>query len=103
MTGPTPIVELLLIAVIVAVAVKYVRLPYTIALVLVGLVLGAVSGLTPITLSTDLILFIFLPPLLFEGCLKMELSLLLRNWRRIFLVAFPGTIVSSLRLLPNSM
>ncbi len=95
MTGPTPVIELLLIAVIVAVAVKYIRLPYTIALVLVGLALGAVAGLTPIALSTDLILFIFLPPLLFEGCLKMELSLLVRNWRRVLLLAFPGTVVSA--------
>ncbi len=98
MTGPTPVVELLLIAVIVAVATKYVRLPYTIALVVVGLVLGAIGGFTPFELSTDLILFIFLPPLLFEGCLKMDLALLVRNWRRVFLLAFPGTIVSALLL-----
>lgn len=95
MTGPTPIIELLLIAVVVAVLVKYIRLPYTIALVLVGLGLGAVPGLIPITLSTDLIFFIFLPPLLFEGCLKMDLALLIRNWRRVFLLAFPGTLIST--------
>lgn len=95
MTGPTPVVELLLIAVMVAIATKYIRLPYTIALVLVGLGLGAVGGFTPFSLSTDLILFIFLPPLLFEGCLKMDLALLVRNWRRVFLLAFPGTLLST--------
>jgi len=97
-TGPTPVVELLLIAVIVAIATKYIRLPYTIALVLVGLALGAVGEFTPFELSTDLILFIFLPPLLFEGCLKMDLALLVRNWRRVLLLAFPGTLVSTLLL-----
>lgn len=97
-TGPTPIVELLLIAVVVAVAIKYVRLPYTIALVLVGLVLGSIGGLQPIELSRDLILFIFLPPLLFEGCLNMDLARMLRNWRRVFLLALPGTLVSILLL-----
>jgi len=97
-TGPVPVVELLLIAVIVAVLTKYIRLPYTIALVLVGLGLGAVGGLPTLDLSTDLILFIFLPPLLFEGCLKMDLSLLRRNWRRVFLLALPGTIISTLLL-----
>ena len=61
MVGPTPIVELLLIAVVVAVLTKYIRLPYTIALVLVGLTLGAVSGFEPIELSRELIFFIFLP------------------------------------------
>ena len=95
MLGPTPVVELLLIAVIVAVATKYVRLPYTIALVLVGLALGAFGGFAPVELSRDLIFFIFLPPLLFEGCLNMDLSLLARNWRRILLLALPGTIVST--------
>jgi CPA1 family monovalent cation:H+ antiporter len=45
-----------------------------------------------------MIFFIFLPPLLFEGCLKMDLSLLRRNWRRVFLLAFPGTIISTLLL-----
>lgn len=98
MTGPTPVVELLLIAVIVAVITKYIRLPYTIALVLVGLALGAVGGLAPLELSRDLIFFIFLPPLLFEGCLNMDLSLLVRNWRRVFLLALPGTIISTLIL-----
>lgn len=96
--GPAPVIELLLIAAVVAVATKYIRLPYTIALVLVGLGLGAVGGLPPFHLSTDLILLIFLPPLLFEGCLKMDLGLLRRNWRRVFLLAFPGTLVSTILL-----
>ncbi|MFQ5679503.1 MAG: Na+/H+ antiporter [Gemmatimonadota bacterium] len=98
MSAPTPIVELLLIAVAVAVATKYVRLPYTVALVLVGLALGAAGHLTPIELSRELIFFIFLPPLLFEGCLNMDLQLLLRNWRRVFLLAVPGTLASAFLL-----
>ena len=53
MVGPTPIVELLLIAVVVAVLTKYIHLPYTIALVLVGLTLGAVGGFEPIELSRE--------------------------------------------------
>ncbi|MDX1396406.1 MAG: Na+/H+ antiporter [Gemmatimonadota bacterium] len=98
MTGPIPVVELLLIAVVVAVFTKHVRLPYTVALVLVGLVIGAVGGLPAVDLSTDLIFFIFLPPLLFEGCLKMDLALLRQNWRRVLLLAFPGTLVSTMLL-----
>ncbi|MFQ5690435.1 MAG: Na+/H+ antiporter [Gemmatimonadota bacterium] len=96
MTGPAPIVELLLIAVAVAVATKYVRLPYTVALVLVGVTLGALVRVESLQLSRELILFIFLPPLLFEGCLNMDLSLLVRNWRRVFLLAVPGTLASAL-------
>jgi CPA1 family monovalent cation:H+ antiporter len=96
--GPTPVVELLFIAVIVAVLTKYVRLPYTIALVLVGLALGVFGGFVPLELSRELIFLIFLPPLLFEGCLNMDLSLLARNWRRVLLLALPGTIVSTLIL-----
>jgi len=93
--GPTPIVELLLVAVVVAVITKYVHLPYTIALVLVGLALGALGGFEPLSLSREVIFFIFLPPLLFEGCLNMDLSLLVRNWRRVFLLALPGTLLMS--------
>ena len=60
----------LILSLLVAIAIRWVRLPYTIALVIVGLVLGWLgesifSGLEPDggLLSAELILFILLPPL----------------------------------------
>ncbi len=67
------ITELLMLAVSVAVFVKYVRLPYTVALVLVGFVVGFMDLFSTFHLSKDVILFVFLPPLLFEGTLNMDL------------------------------
>lgn len=92
------IMELLLVAVSVAVAVKYVRLPYTVALVLVGLALGFGDLLTPFHLSKDIILFIFLPPLLFEGTINMDLAHLKRKGWHVVTLALMGTLISTLLL-----
>lgn len=69
-------------------------LPYTLGLVLVGLVIGFV-GITPeAELSPELVLFVFLPALLFEGAWTVKLSLLRENWRVIFFLAGPGLLLS---------
>ena len=89
------ITELMLIAVAVAVAVKYIRLPYTVALVLVGLVVGFTNIMPSFMLSKEVILFIFLPPLLFEGTLNMDLKLLKDHGLIVALLALVGTLIST--------
>ena len=84
---------LLTVAAGIAVAVKYIRLPYTIALVFGGL-LVSVAAVKPYHLTEELILFIFLPPLLFEGAIHFELTDLRRNMKTIGALAFPGLMVS---------
>ncbi len=84
---------LLTIAAGIAMAVKYVRMPYTIALVIGGLLVG-LTGVRPYHLTEDMILFIFLPPLLFEGAIHFELTGLRRNIKAIGALAFPGLILS---------
>jgi Kef-type K+ transport system membrane component KefB len=70
------------------------RVPYTLGLVIVGLVIGFI-GLTPeAQLSPELVLFVFLPALLFEGAWNAKLSLLRENWRAIFFPAGPGLLLS---------
>ncbi|MEA3255814.1 MAG: Na+/H+ antiporter [Candidatus Altiarchaeota archaeon] len=83
---------LLLIAVLVAIAVKYIRLPYTIALVLCGAVIGVsgVEWIEGIELSEELILFIFLPALLFEGAIHMDFDKLKENSKVILVLAVVG-------------
>ncbi len=92
----------LILAILVAMAVRWIRLPYTIALVLVGLVIGLLGDELPASenfqglLSAEVIFFLFLPPLLFEGAAAMDLGKLARNWKIITLLAIPGVVISSI-------
>jgi CPA1 family monovalent cation:H+ antiporter len=86
---------LLLIASGVAIATNYIKFPYTSALVLVGLIVGT-AGLVPdIELSEELVFFVFLPPLLFEGALRMDIEHLREKLKSILLFAVPGVIIST--------
>jgi len=90
------IVALLLVACLVALLVEWIRLPYTIALVCVGLVI-ALTKLTPtIAISQEVVFHLILPPLLFQGALHMDLERLKKNWRPILMLSIPGVICSTL-------
>jgi CPA1 family monovalent cation:H+ antiporter len=90
---------LLLLAVVVGIATKLIaHLPYTIFLTLVGVGIGYLHLGPPIEetgFSHDLIFYVFLPPLLFQGAFHMELDRLLRHLTPIVLFAVPGVIVST--------
>jgi len=92
----------LILALMVAIAIRWVKLPYTIALVIVGLMVGwlgefwmpeeiELTGL----LTAETIFFILLPPLLFEGACAMHIQKLKQNWRPISLLAIPGVILNT--------
>jgi len=87
-------IVLLLIACGVGVAVKYVRIPYTVALVLVGLFVG-ISGFPRIELTKELVFLLFLPPLLFESALNMDLGHLRENFKTIGVLAVFGVLAST--------
>ncbi|MBU0515654.1 MAG: cation:proton antiporter [Proteobacteria bacterium] len=76
---------------------KFGRVPYTVALVVVGLVISFFHfEITEhIVLTKDIIFFIFLPPLLFAGAYHLQLDELKRNWRSILLFSVPGVVVST--------
>ena len=77
----------LLVALVVNFITAKLSVPFTLGLVIVGLVIGF-TGLTPeATLSPDLVLFVFLPALLFEAGWSANLTLLRENWRAIFFLA----------------
>ena len=84
---------LLTIAALIGVVVKFIRLPYTIALVIGGLVVG-LTGIGPYRLTQEMILFAFLPPLLFEGAIHFEISHLRRNIRSIATLSLPGLLIA---------
>ena len=72
-----------------AVLARFVDLPYPILLVVGGLVLGFVPGLPEIDLPPNLVLLIFLPPLLYGAAFFTSLSDLRANARPIALLAIP--------------
>ncbi|WP_201278961.1 cation:proton antiporter [Leptolyngbya iicbica] len=68
------------------------NIPYTLLLLLVGLGLATLD-VRLINLSPELILFIFLPPLLFEAAWNIKWSNLRRDWLPIGLFAIVGVII----------
>jgi CPA1 family monovalent cation:H+ antiporter len=93
----TLIVLMVTVATVVAIAVRRIRLPYTVSLVLVGLLLSA-QRFTAIEaeLTPELILAIFVPPLIFEAAFHLDLGLLRENLTPILVLAVPGVIVATL-------
>ncbi len=85
----------LLIVSFVAVAVRRFRVPSTVVLVLVGIALSFRTS-QPIELTSDIILFIFLPPLLFEAAFHLDLRQLQRDTPTIALLAIVGVLLSTI-------
>ncbi len=67
----TLIIELLLVVSLVALVVRRFRVPYTVALVIAGLLITFGND-TDIGLTPDLILALFVPPLVFEAAFHIE-------------------------------
>jgi CPA1 family monovalent cation:H+ antiporter len=85
---PEPLLLMLMLAVGgLSVLAGAVRVPYPIVLVLGGLVLGFVPGLPPAELPPELVLVLFLPPLLFQEAFSFSPRELRANARVITLLA----------------
>lgn len=91
----TIILELLLVVIVVAIAVRQFRVPYTVALVIVGLALTLQQSIQ-VDLTSELILALFVPPLFFEAALGINFNQMRRDLPRILLLAVPGVIVTTL-------
>ncbi|MBO0790444.1 MAG: cation:proton antiporter, partial [Ktedonobacteraceae bacterium] len=87
------LVVLLLIAMTVILLTRRLELPYTLGLVIVGLIISLVGHPPEFHLTPELVLFVFLPALLFEGAWSISLNHLLKNWRVILLLAVPGLLL----------
>ena len=90
---------LMILACLVGVIAKRItHLPYTIFLTLVGLAVGYFHlGPSPeeFGFGHELIFFVFLPPLLFQGAFHVELNRLLKNIWPILTFSIPGVILST--------
>lgn len=93
-------VELILILLLVSVAglaaaARAINVPYPIVLVLGGAVLGLVPWLPDVQLEPDLVLVIFLPPLLYSAAFFTDLRELRANLRTISLLAI-GLVLATM-------
>jgi CPA1 family monovalent cation:H+ antiporter len=99
------LVWLLIAAAIIAMVAKRLRIPYTVSLVCGGLLLGAIHlpllsplqpGHRPDWLTQDVILILFLPALVFEGSVKLDVRELFKNSLPLALLANVGTIIAAI-------
>ena len=93
-SGIEGLIILLVAAAVVAVIARWIRLPYTLALLLLGLGLGAVPQIYAPTLSSEIILLLFLPPLLFEASFVLDLRRLWSVRTGIVAFAVPGVLLA---------
>jgi CPA1 family monovalent cation:H+ antiporter len=99
----TILILLFSVAAVVAIAVRQLRVPYTVALVLTGLALGILNLFTPPHLTKKLLFSVFLPGLLFEAAFHIEFSEFRRNRLAIISLAVPGVaaaVVLTTLILP---
>ena len=98
------LIWLLIAASAIAILAKRLRVPYTVALVAGGLILGALRlphvspldpGQRPEWLSPDVILILFLPALVFEGSIKLNVQHLVRNSAPLLLLAILGVLLAA--------
>ena len=97
------VTALLLVAATVLALSKRLRLPFTILLVVTGIALSAAApylpeALAPLVrfdLSPELILFVFLPTLIFESSLHLDARQLRRNLLPVLTLAVPGLLIST--------
>jgi NhaP-type Na+/H+ or K+/H+ antiporter len=73
-----------------------VRLPYAVALVLAGVLVEETHLLNLPQLEPRVLLFVFLPPLLFDAAFRLDERELRAVARPVLLLAVPGTIATAL-------
>lgn len=87
---------LLIVASSVAAVVKWIRLPYSIALVIAGLLVGVFHLLPRVEMTPEFILVLMLPALLFEAAWNLRFKELKANWLPISVFATLGVVISML-------
>lgn len=90
------IIGLLLVASLVAIVVQRFRLPYTVGLVGIGLLFATIFEPLDNPISSEIILSLLVPPLIFEAAFHLRLDDLRRDLGLILLLAVPGVILTTL-------
>ncbi|PLX91187.1 MAG: hypothetical protein C0614_00035 [Desulfuromonas sp.] len=96
-------VSLLLIASLLLLAIKRTKLPLSVALVVTGIIIGQISDAGPhwlsliigYEISPEIILYVFLPALVYESAFHLNLRQLNHNVYPVMGLAVPGLIIST--------
>lgn len=88
-------VGLVAVAAVVALVTRRSAIPYSVALVLVGLAFGALLTDLEVAVDPELLLFVLLPGLVFEAALQIRLSDLRGALRSVIILAAPGVLISA--------
>ena len=99
----TSVTLLLLVAAAVLALSKKLRLPFTVMLVVAGIGLSEwarwspdfLASLVEFRISPDVIMFVFLPTLIFESSLHLDARELRRNLIPVLTLAVPGLLIST--------
>ncbi len=92
------LVGLLALLVLLVLVAERLAVPFPVVLVISGLALGFVPGLPPVALPPDLVLLIFLPPLLFAQALTLSWRDFIANLRPILLLSI-GLVLATMGLV----
>jgi Na+:H+ antiporter len=100
-TGTTPLgaveafTALVGAAILVALIARRIGIPYSLALVVFGLIVAAAVPINQIEISPELVLVVLLPGLVFEGAFQTDLAELRGTFGGITLLAVPGVLISA--------
>ena len=94
------IVVMLFIATVAAIIFRRINFPYTIGLVLVGLVLALICtaigiNTTEIQLTPDIIMYVLLPVLIFESAVHIDTRMMIKTLGPTMILAAPGLVIST--------
>jgi CPA1 family monovalent cation:H+ antiporter len=98
------VITLLLVATLTRAATRYLKLPFTVVLVLIGIGMAVLSARYPhalgllrdLELSSALIFYVFLPTLTFEAAFNLDARQLRENLGSVLVLAGPGLLLSTL-------
>ena len=88
-------VALVSVAAVTALAASRLRIPFTVVLVALGLIAGALLPAGVLEVTPELVLLVLVPGLVFEAALHLELPQLRRTVGWLLLLAAPGVLVSA--------
>lgn len=91
---------LLTISVFTYILSKKINFPYTVLLLIVGLLLIPLSNVFPFIndfeLTPDILFYVFLPILIFESAYNMNYRQVIKNWKSISWLAIFGLLISAI-------
>ena len=90
------IIGLLLISAVVSLVAQRLRIPYTVGLVVVGFGLTLIGRTAVPNFTSELILVILVPPLVFEAAFLLDVDDLIKELPLILMLTIPGVVLTTL-------